>query len=48
MSDEIMNTNIEQFANGVKNNNEYNKILMEVVNKQKGKTLNKIKKLFKI
>ena len=48
MTDDVMNTNIEQFANGVKNNNEYNKILMELVNKQKGKTLNKIKALFKI
>ena len=48
MTDDVMNTNIEQFANGVKNNNEYNKILMELINKQKGKTLNKIKALFKI
>ena len=48
MTDDLMNTNIEQFATGVKNNNEYNKILMELINKQKGKTLNKIKALFKL
>ena len=48
MSDDIMNSNIKQFANGVKNNAEYNKILMDLINKQKGKTLNKIKSLFEI
>ena len=48
MTDDLMNANIEQFAIGVKNNNEYNKILMDLINKQKGKTLNKIKALFKL
>ena len=48
MSSEVMDTNIEQFANGVKNNNEYNKLLIELVNKQKGKTLNRIRALFKM
>ena len=48
MSNEIMDTNIEQFANGVKKVSEYNQILNELVSKQKGKTLNKIKALFKI
>ena len=48
MSDEIMDNNIEQFANGVKNNKEYNNILMELISKQKGKTLNRIKNLFKL
>ena len=48
MSNEVMDTNIEQFANGVKNNSEYNKLLMELVKKQKGKTLNRIRALFKI
>ena len=37
MSDEIMDNNIEQFANGVKNNKEYNNILMELISKQKEK-----------
>ena len=48
MSNEIMDTNIEQFANGIKKVNEYYKLLMELINKEKGKTLNKIKALFKI
>ena len=48
MSNEIMDTNIEQFANGVKKVSEYNQILNELVSKQKGKTLNKINFLFKI
>ena len=48
MSDDVMNSNIEAFANGVKNNTEYNKLLMELVSKQKGKKLNKIKALFKL
>ena len=48
MSNETLDTNIEQFANGVKKVNEYNKLLVELVNNQKGKILNKIKALFKI
>ena len=48
MSDELLDTNIEQFALGVKNNKEYNEILMNLVQKQKGKTLNRIKTLFKL
>ena len=48
MSDELLDTNIEQFALGVKNSKEYNEILMNLVQKQKGKTLNRIKTLFKL
>ena len=48
MSDKNMDPSIEAFANGVKSNNEFNKLLMELVSKQKGKTLNKIKALFKL
>ena len=48
MSDEVMDPSIEAFANGVKNNSEFNKILMDTVSKQKGKTLNKIRALFKL
>ena len=48
MSDDVMDTNISQFAIGVKNNNEYNKLLMDLVNKEKGKTLNRIRTLFQI
>ena len=48
MSDEIMDNNIEQFALGVKNNKDYNQILMNLIGMQKGKTLNKIKNLFKL
>ena len=48
MSDDSMDNNIKAFANGVKSNSEYNKLLMELVPKQKGKTLNKIKNLFKL
>ena len=48
MSDELLDTNIEQFALGVKNNKEYNEILMNLVQKQKGKTLKRIKTLFKL
>ena len=48
MSDELLDTNIEQFAQGVKNNKEYNDILMNLIQKQKGKTLNRIKTLFKL
>ena len=48
MSDDLLNTNIEQFAQGVKNNKEYNDILLALVQKQKGKTLNRIKTLFKL
>ena len=31
MTDDLMNTNIEQFATGVKNNNEYNKIYYIII-----------------
>ena len=48
MSDKNIDPSIEAFANGVKSNNEFNKLLMELVSKQKGKTLNKIKALFKL
>ena len=48
MSDKLLDTNIEQFAQGVKNNKEYNQILLDLVSKQKGKTLNRIKSLFKL
>ena len=48
MSDEVLDSNIEQFAQGVKNNKEYNDILMNLVQKQKGKILNRIKNLFKL
>ena len=48
MSDELLDTNIEQFALGVKNSKEYNDILVNLMSKQKGKTLNRIKSLFKI
>ena len=48
MSDELLDTNIEQFALGVKNSKEYNDILVNLVSKQKGKTLNRIKSLFKL
>ena len=48
MSDDSMDNSIKAFANGVKSNSEYNKLLMELVPKQKGKTLNKIKTLFKL
>ncbi len=48
MSDEVMDPSIEAFANGVKNNSEFNKILIDTVSKQKGKTLNKIRALFKL
>ena len=48
MSDELLDTNIEQFALGVKNSKEYNDILVNLISKQKGKTLNRIKSLFKI
>ena len=39
---------IEQFAVGIKNNNEYNNILLDTVKKQKEKLRNKIKSLFKL
>ena len=48
MVEETDESNIEAFANGVKNNNDFNKILMEMIYKQKGKTLNKIRALFKL
>ena len=47
-TDKDMDKNIEQFALGVKNNNEYNNILMETIKKSKEKLQNKIKALFKI
>ena len=47
-SDKEMDKNIESFAEGVKNNPEYNTILKNTVEKQKGKTLNKIKSIFKL
>ena len=43
-----MDKNIKSFADGIKNNPEYNNIFNEVVKNQKGKTLNKIKDLFKL
>ena len=48
MSDEVLDSNIEQFAQGVKNNKEYSDILKNLVQKQKGKILNRIKNLFKL
>ena len=47
-SDKEMDKNIESFAEGIKKNEEYNAILKDTLVKQKGKTLNKIKALFKI
>ena len=43
-----MDKNIDSFVQGVKNNAEYTAILNDTVSKQKGKTLNKIKSLFKL
>ena len=42
-----MDKNINSFAEGIKNNAEYSAILKDTIGKQKGKTLNKIKSLFK-
>jgi hypothetical protein len=47
-SDTEMDKKIQSFADGIKNNAEYNNILNDVVKSQKGKTLNKIKDLFKL
>jgi hypothetical protein len=47
MSDKIMDTNIEAFANGVKNNPEFNKILVDLISNGKGTKINKVKSLFK-
>jgi hypothetical protein len=48
-SDDETNKLIEQFANGILNNNEFKSVLDKVVNEhKKGKTLNKIKGLFKL
>ena len=47
-SDDETDKKIEQFAQGVKNNNEYNNILIETAKKSKEKLQNKIKSLFKI
>ena len=47
-STEELNKSIEEFSNGIKNNPEYSQLLNDLLSKQKGKTLNKIKALFKI
>jgi hypothetical protein len=47
-SDDEMDKNIDSFAQGIKNNAAYTAILNDTVSKQKGKTLNKIKSLFKL
>jgi hypothetical protein len=48
-TDNEMDKNIELFANEIKKNTEFNKILNETISKQKkGKCLNKIKSLFKL
>ena len=48
-SDDETNKLIEQFANGILNNNEFKSVLDKVVSEhKKGKTLNKIKGLFKL
>ena len=48
-SEEETNKLIEQFANGVLSNEEFKSVLDKVVNEhKKGKTLNKIKSLFKL
>ena len=47
-SDDDMDKNIESFATGVKNNENYAAILKETVEKQKGKCQNRIKSLFKL
>ena len=47
-TDDEMDKNINSFADGIKNNAEYNAILMDTIGKQKGKTLNRIKSLFKL
>ena len=47
-TDSDMDKNIEQFALGIKNNTEYNNILLNTLKKQKEKLRNKMKSLFKI
>jgi hypothetical protein len=47
-TDKEMDKNIESFAEGIKKNEGYKSILKNTVDKQKGKTLNKIKSLFKL
>ena len=47
-TDTDMDKNIEQFALGIKNNTEYNNILLNTIKKQKEKLRNKMKSLFKI
>ena len=47
-TDEEMDKNIEQFTTGIKNNNEFNNILLNTVKKQKEKLRNKMKSLFKL
>ena len=47
-TDKEMDKNIESFAEGIKKNEEYKAILKNTADKQKGKTLNKIKSLFKL
>jgi hypothetical protein len=47
-TDDDMDKNIDSFVQGVKNNPEYTAILNDTVSKQKGKTLNKIKSVFKL
>jgi hypothetical protein len=46
-STDEMDKNINSFAEGIKNNAEYSAILKDTIGKRKGKTLNKIKSLFK-
>ena len=47
-TDKEMDKNIEQFTIGIKNNAEYNNILLDTVKRQKEKLQNKMKSLFKI
>ena len=47
-TDDEMDKNIDTFVEAIKNNAEYSAILNDTVAKQKGKTLNKIKSLFKL
>ena len=47
-TDEEMDKNIEQFAVGIKNNNDYNTILMDTIKNSKEKLQNKMKSIFKI
>ena len=47
-TDTDMDKNIEQFALGIKNNTDYNNILLNTLKKQKEKLRNKMKSLFKL